>query len=39
VALRLVVRFGFQVSDFVTWEKGTEANRFPFAVFQDVAVA
>lgn len=38
VALRLVARFGFQVSNFVTWEQGTEANRFPFAVFNDTAV-
>jgi len=38
VALRLVARFGFQVSNHVTWEQGTEANRFPFAVFNNTAV-
>ena len=38
VALRLVARFGFQVSNYVTWEQGTEANRFPFGVFNNAAV-
>lgn len=38
VALRLTARFGFQVSNFVTWEQGTEANRYPFGLLNGPAV-
>lgn len=39
VALRLTCRFGFQVSNYVTWEQADDTKRYPFAVLQDEAVA
>lgn len=39
VALRLTCRFGFQVSNYVTWEQSDSAKRYPFAVLQDKAIA
>lgn len=34
VALRVVARFAYQVSNVVNWDQPLEANRFPFAVAQ-----
>lgn len=39
VALRLTARFGFQVSNYVTWEQADEAQRYPFATLLDTAIA
>jgi len=38
VALRLVFRAGWQVSNPINFQEGTEASRFPFAVLRSPAV-
>jgi HK97 family phage major capsid protein len=37
VALRLVFRAGYAVSNPINWQEGTEANRYPFAVLRSPA--
>lgn len=34
IAMRVVFRCAFQVANFLTWEQGVEANRYPFAVLR-----
>jgi hypothetical protein len=37
VALRLVFRAGYAVSNPINYQQGTEANRYPFAVLRSPA--